>query len=264
MPTSTGFETATGPNYQWDGRKRGNTPFSILQHSIRGTGRLRYNQRDMRVNSGETMLVTIPHDNRYWLQQDEEWTFFWIAFSGQEAQRLHRAIIMNAGPVFQLSTATIDKLTEICLNLCSVKSAGEASYLAYHATMLLHDDLLVHSDNRAENPGQPEINHIIEFININLSQPLDVQKLAQEAGMSRAHFSRLFKKQTGNAPADYIMQQRMERAAKLLADSRLSVKLISHSCGFKDANYFSKVFRKTFSISPVEFRTTGMFSSVRG
>lgn len=55
----------------------------------------------------------------------------------------------------------------------------------------------------------------------------------------------------------------MERAAKLLSDSRLSVKRISLACGFEDPNYFSKVFRRTFSTSPLEFRTTGMFSARR-
>ena len=59
MPTSTGYEVATGPSYDWDGRKRGNTPFSVLQHTTSGVGQLRYERRSYRVGPGETMLVTI-------------------------------------------------------------------------------------------------------------------------------------------------------------------------------------------------------------
>ena len=83
MPTSTGYEIATGPAYDWDGRKRGHTPFSVLQHTTSGVGRLKYERRNYRVEPGETMLVTIPHTHRYWVERDETWSFFWIAMSGQ-------------------------------------------------------------------------------------------------------------------------------------------------------------------------------------
>ena len=57
------------------------------------------------------------------------------------------------------------------------------------------------------------------------------------------------------------LRERMERAAKLLSNSRVSVKGIAISCGFTDPNYFSKVFRRFFGASPTEFRTTGMYAT---
>ena len=53
-----------------------------------------------------------------------------------------------------------------------------------------------------------------------------------------------------------------DRAAKLLATSAdLPVKDVSGMCGFEDPNYFAKVFRRGFGVSPTEFRTTGMYAS---
>src|SRR3954463_11355663 len=46
MPTSTGYEVREGVTYDWDGRKRGQTPFTVLQHTISGTGQLRYENRN--------------------------------------------------------------------------------------------------------------------------------------------------------------------------------------------------------------------------
>lgn len=262
MPTSAGYEIASGPSYDWHGNRRGNTPFSVLQHGIAGVGRLRYEQRSLLVQPGETMLVTIPHAHRYWLDRGEKWSFFWIAFSGQEALRLHRAILATAGPVLRLSPATLDVLADVCLALQSgVPSAGQASLQAYRATMVLYDDVMMHTSSNTAAGTHPDIHRTVGFIRANLSQTLDVRILAQVAGMSRAHFSRLFKKHQGLAPADFVLRERMERAAKLLSDSRLSVKRVAAACGFEDPNYFSKVFRRTFSTSPVEFRTTGMFAS---
>ncbi len=56
--------------------------------------------------------------------------------------------------------------------------------------------------------------------------------------------------------------ERLDRAAKLLTMSAdLPVKDISGMCGFEDPNYFAKVFRRGFGVSPTEFRTTGMYAS---
>lgn len=264
MPTSAGRETVCGPGYDWDGSKRGSTPFSVLQHTLGGCGRLRYENRSFRLRPGETMLVTIPHDHRYWLEHGEEWSFFWIAFSGQEALRLHRAILMRTGPVLVLEPSTRDLLADVCLRLQSAtQTAGQASFEAYRATMALHDDVMMHTEANTSEGSHADIDRVVNFIRSNLSRRLDIPALAAVAGMSRAHFSRMFKKHQGVAPADFVLRERMERAAKLLSDSRLSVKRVAVTCGFTDPNYFSKVFRRTFSTSPLEFRTTGMFASRR-
>ena len=88
--------------------------------------------------------------------------------------------------------------------------------------------------------------------------------LAGVAGLSRAHFSRSFANLTGLAPAEYVMQQRMKRAAKLLTTNReLPVKEIAAMVGMLDNNYFSKVFRRSYGVTPTEFRETAMSSTRR-
>ncbi len=67
MPTSTGYELRTETSYDWDGRKRGQTPFTVLQHTLSGRGNLRYEGRHYIVRPGETLLVMVPHNHRYWL-----------------------------------------------------------------------------------------------------------------------------------------------------------------------------------------------------
>lgn len=262
MPTSTGFEIATGPSYDWDGRKRGNTPFSVLQHTIAGSGRLYYDRRHYVIGPGETMLVTIPHAHRYWVEAGESWSFFWIAMSGQEALRLHRAILASAGPVFHLRPETVEELARICLDLTDTAlEAGRASGQAYHATMALHDDLMARQEIGPDLSRHASVGRVTAYIKLNLDQTLEIQTLADIAGMSRAHFSRTFTALEGLSPSEFVMRERMQRAARLLVNGQLSVKAISSACGFADPNYFAKVFRRTFAISPSEFRTTGMYAA---
>ena len=264
MPTSTGFEIATAPSYDWDGRRRGNTPFSVLQHTTSGVGNLRYERRDYRIGPGETMLVTVPHSHRYWVEDGETWSFFWIAMSGQEALRLHRAILTEAGPVFRLRPDTIEQLAQTSLDLAGgVLEAGRASSAAYAATMALFDDLLARQEPSASDLGHAAVGRATAHIRRHLDQPLDVQGLADVAGLSRAHFSRLFAQIEGAPPSEFVLRERMQRAARLLVTGQLGIKAIANACGFDDPNYFAKVFRRTFAISPSEFRTTGMYAAQR-
>lgn len=68
MPTSTGYEVRSDATYDWDGRKRGQTPFTVLQYTISGAGNLRYENSTYRVLPGQTLLVLVPHNHRYWLE----------------------------------------------------------------------------------------------------------------------------------------------------------------------------------------------------
>ncbi|WP_246731501.1 AraC family transcriptional regulator [Methylocapsa sp. S129] len=264
MPTSTGYEIATGASYDWNGRKRGHTPFSVLQHTTSGAGHLKYERLTYRIQAGETMLVTIPHSHRYWVEEGETWSFFWIAMSGQEALRLHRSILSEAGPVFRLRPDTIERLAQTSLDLTdSPLEAGRASSAAYAATMALFDDLLARQEFSAGDHRHAAIGRAAAHIRNHLDRPLEVQDLADVAGFSRAHFSRLFTQIEGISPSEFVLRERMQRAARLLVTGQLSVKAISSACGFDDPNYFAKVFRRTFAISPSDFRTTGMYSAQR-
>ncbi|NTJ68312.1 AraC family transcriptional regulator [Agrobacterium rhizogenes] len=262
MPTSAGYEVRHNEPYDWDGRRRGQTPFTVLQHTISGTGRLRYENRSYRVDSGDTLLVLVPHNHRYWLEKGERWEYFWISMNGEEALRIHRLILAAAGPVLKLQQATIDHLADCSLRLVKgARTPASASAIAYEAAMALYDDVF---GSHAFAADRSVMQIVIDHINANLDKPLPVDDLAKVSGLSRAHFSRVFAESEGVPPAEFVLQQRMQRAAKLLTKAAfIPVKEVAIMSGFDDANYFSKVFRRIYGINPTEFRTTGMYAALR-
>ena len=262
MPTSTGYDIQTSKEYSWDGRKRGQTPFTVLQHTISGHGNLRYEDKHYRIGEGEAMLVLVPHNHRYWLEDGGRWEFFWISMNGEEALRLHRSVMAVTGPVLHLKPRTVETLADCCLRMMEGEgeTPGAASALAYRAAMALYDDVFAgtYSDATQASPMAPVIRHILN----NLQSDLSVDELAGVAGLSRAHFSRVFTATEGRPPSEYVLAERMRRAAKLLAvNTEISVKEVATLTGFSDPNYFSKVFRRFFGASPTEFRTTGMYAT---
>jgi AraC-like DNA-binding protein len=263
MPTSTGYEIRTDPSYSWDGLRRGQTPFTVLQHTVAGAGNLRVGRRLHRLLPGETMLVTVPDDHRYWLEPGGRWEFFWISMSGQEAVRVHRAMQLVSGPVLRLRAEAIDRIARCCLRLVEGEgeTPGRASAIAYEAVMALYDEV-VGPYGSATRTDEGVVRHVVEHIRAHLDRPLSVLALAEVAGLSRAHFSRLFTASEGMSPAAFVLHERLRRSARLLSTGpQLPVKEVSHACGFDDPNYFAKVFRRYFGTSPTEFRTTGMYAT---
>jgi AraC-like DNA-binding protein len=85
-------------------------------------------------------------------------------------------------------------------------------------------------------------------------EPLDVDDLARAAGLSRAHFSREFKRAFGESPHGYLLTRRLERAAALLRNTDRSVADICFSVGLSSVGSFTTSFTRTFGKSPTAYR----------
>lgn len=92
---------------------------------------------------------------------------------------------------------------------------------------------------------------IVCYIEENIAQSeLKVEKLSEEVGLSRVHLYRKIKTLTGLAPADFIRDFRLKRAAQLLQTRKLKVAEVAYQVGFSDVHYFSKCFKKAYGMSP--------------
>ena len=85
-------------------------------------------------------------------------------------------------------------------------------------------------------------------------EPLDVDDLARAAGLSRAHFSREFRRAFGESPHAYLLTRRMERAAALLRTTDRSVADICLSVGLQSIGSFTTSFTRHFGKSPTAYR----------
>jgi len=87
-------------------------------------------------------------------------------------------------------------------------------------------------------------------------EPLDVDDLARAAGLSRAHFSREFKRAFGESPHGYLLTRRLERAAALLRNTDRSVADVCFSVGLSSVGSFTTSFTRSFGVSPTKYRAT--------
>jgi AraC-like DNA-binding protein len=85
-------------------------------------------------------------------------------------------------------------------------------------------------------------------------EPLDVDDLARAAGLSRAHFSRQFRRAFGESPHAYLLTRRLERAAALLRGTDRSVADICFSVGLRSVGSFTTSFTRLYGVSPTAYR----------
>ena len=81
-----------------------------------------------------------------------------------------------------------------------------------------------------------------------------IRDLALEFNLSPSYLQRLFKHQTGVCMGEWINEQRLQRAAHLLANSYLSVKEIAHNVGYEHASSFIRAFERRFTQAPARYR----------
>lgn len=93
------------------------------------------------------------------------------------------------------------------------------------------------------------------IVNTRLRNPnLNIDIIAAQLGLGRTNFYRKVRELLGMSPNDYLRKCRMERAAELLCDSELPINDICAQVGIPDAQYFSRVFKTHFGVSPSVYR----------
>jgi len=103
----------------------------------------------------------------------------------------------------------------------------------------------------------PPARHLLrarDLADARYSEPLAVGDLAAAAGLSRAHFSREFRRTFGESPHAYLLTRRLERAAALLRTTDRSVAEICFSVGLQSLGSFTTSFTRTYGASPTAYR----------
>jgi len=137
------------------------------------------------------------------------------------------------------------------------KLPGSHKELDALSTVIAHELIrgVLKIDGQGESAADRlEIQQMIEYIHQHYGQKLTIAGLAKLANMSASHFIRIFKKDMGIAPMEYLIRTRIEKAKKLLRNRAKPITEISLQCGFGSASHFSACFTKHFGITPREYR----------
>ena len=112
--------------------------------------------------------------------------------------------------------------------------------------------LLVQTYSRERYSGL--VRDVLNFVDFHYMEPLSLESLAIKYSVNKNYLSTRFPKEVGMTVTDYINLTRVRRSLKLLSGTALSMPEIAERCGFSDANYYSRTFKKIHGTTPHEYR----------
>jgi len=253
-----GCANITTTDYCWDGTTRSMEQTAVWQYTISGRGAIEFEGETRSVEPGCAFMVTTPHDHIYYLPEDSDhWEFIYIIFKGNESLRIWKELVKEFGPVAEFGNDS--RSVKLAVNIFKVfaddklRSPLHSSSLAYRMLMQVPEDLSFNLEHKNAIP-EP-IRKVCDYCTDNLHNPITIDDMAKVAGYSKFHFTRLFTENQGVSPGLFLKELRMTRATNMLQLENLSVKEISERCGYEMPNYFCKVFRQQFGMSPKQYRT---------
>lgn len=92
-----------------------------------------------------------------------------------------------------------------------------------------------------------------EYLEAHYTEEISLEDVAEYVNISPQYFSKLIKKHTGLNFIDWLSMLRVNKAKELLANSNLTVKEVCYMVGYKDPNYFSRIFKKKIGLTPSEY-----------
>ena len=132
-------------------------------------------------------------------------------------------------------------------NQCTEKQLIEA-------TKLFLREIMQNIGQEKRNRDTKPVRIVKAFIEENYMQEISLLQLADIVSMNPSYLSSIFKKETGMAYSEYLIQCRLQQASKLLVETNLSISEVARQSGYQDARYFSKQFLKQIGLKPSEYR----------
>lgn len=128
-----------------------------------------------------------------------------------------------------------------------------ATTLAMHL-LLTYGRVTLKTANKHVALTESVLKRIDNYVSEHLAETISLQNLATVAGLSKYHFARQFKKETGRSPGRYVLAQKMQAAQMLLSDRSRSITNVATSVGYTNISHFSRAFSSMYGLSPSAFR----------
>lgn len=160
-----------------------------------------------------------------------------------------------------LSPSHVDTITSLYLKIkaeCNQKDPGweiNARNACSEILITMSRAWITYGNQKLQTHlSQGPVSKALQFIYENWNKEIKVNDLAKQVHLSKNYFGELFQNETGMTVQQYINKLKIDHARLLLEDKALNINTIADMVGYQDANYFSRIFKKNYSMTPKEYR----------
>jgi len=226
----------------------------LFLFTVGGCGSLRIRQREYRLTPGTIAFVPRNVSNAYQTPKDGMWEFYWLHPDGEASNQFlntleERGVYITALEDIRTAKTRIERI----MALCSQQS-GETPYqISSELSFLFHDFAL--RVNQASVPSLSQ--RAMNYLEQHYREPVQLEAVAAELYVSVPHLIRMFKKEIGCTPHQFLLQHRLTSSLFLLKFSDLRIEEIAAEAGFSSSSHFISLFRRQYGCTPGQYRENG-------
>ncbi len=233
-----------------------------LLHVISGSVDVVFERKRIKAGEGDTILIPPKTMHRDEFDFAKGLKVFMIHFSWACEEDYFSRIMRK--PLTGLSKTSKESIAKLIQQFrCGFTSGnGHGLIMRAHLCEILMRILAIVEQRKDKDSGQSEkmktekqhrdwvVSGVKSYLEENYSRPMTLKKIAGHVNMSPFHLCRIFSHENDFTIFERLTQLRMSKARSLLEEGKLSISEIAYAVGFKNSNYFSKVFHRYFGFPP--------------
>ena len=229
----------------------------VIHYILGGVATLRYNNRQVKLQKNDIFVSFPGFAYQFTSDKDDPLDYVWLTVQGTRADWvMEHSFVTPDKPFAAYST----DLAPLFLDLIREKEPNCAQMLARYEGLyrllshIVDHDASEHDIHSVEYDHNAYLVNAIDYIHKNFQQHIGVSELAEMLYISRDYLFKLFIRNTGMSPSQFIASYRVNYSLPLLADRDLSISRISTICGFCDSYHYSRTFKKIHQKTPAQYR----------
>ena len=233
---------------------RTGSPVMVVEYVLRGRGTVTTGERTFTAAQGDVYLLHKGSNHRYGSDSADPWVKVWMNVDGPLVESL--VADYGLGGVNHAPCLDIEGLlTEVFEMAKSGRENPDGLFL--EAAVLFHRILArIYGHTRREGDGRPpEASEMKAWLDRHIYGRTNMRETAARIFRSPSQANRIFRREYGVTPADYLLGRKIETAKLLLRNTNMPVKEVAYRLVFADEHYFSNCFKKRVGVAPGEYRS---------
>ncbi|MFV0502448.1 MAG: response regulator [Lachnospirales bacterium] len=187
-----------------------------------------------------------------------------FAFESTRKERMDMQLAILSHGINQVNNSEIDEeIEEVLKDICC--NSGDLHTLKEYVSRFINTCFnTLATKQEAQNSVYPYVDVVIEAIQDISNKDISLKTLAAQLDMHPSYLGNIFHKQTGYYFNDYLNEERLKYAAKLMENTSLKLKEIVEKTGFSSQTYFNRLFKRRFGVPPLAYRREMKLSKGKG
>ena len=236
--------------------RRKNLESYLVVLVLSGSGTLMYRDTPYPLKRGSCFFINCMEPYYHQSSNSDPWELIWVHFNGSGSGEYYQYFSDKSAPAFL--PQSFPELLEAMEQLLEVNQRSglsaeiSSSRLIVDILSLLLLDITERQTR--EHPGHQKMEQVRQYLDEHYTEKFSLDTLSEQFFISKFHLSREFRSLYGITLNHYVITRRITNAKKLLRFSDHTLEEIAASCGFYDASYLNRQFKKSEGISASDFR----------